>query len=116
MSALDDLLQKSRDLNNQITNNALSNPSNDVKAMTSTLVASTLPRIERDLSQVIDAGNRLWEKLGCPNNFSDEDKAKAALILNKKDANFVLPSQNANLKRMLKNKNLQPLEPCKNLE
>ena len=119
MPTLDELLTRSRNLNTEVSQTTLESTLNSTihskhpKAIPS---LTTLPRIDRDLSQVIQAGNKLWESLGKPNNFTDEQKAKAALVMDRKDTNFVLPSKNPNLQGLLKNKNLQPLEPCKDLE
>ena len=115
--SLDDLIVRSRDLNSDLNsvsvapNAASQSNTNDVAPM-----IHTLPRIDRDLTQVMEAGRRLWEQLGRPTEFSESDKVKAALVLNKTDTNFTLPSDNPKFQKLLKNTDLAPLEPCRDLD
>jgi len=120
---LDQLLARSRDLNAELQSNFPPSVNNDISMSTGQSNTNTvppllhsLPRIDRNLTQVLDAGNRLWKSLGCPTEFSESDKVKAAMLFKQTDTNFTLPSKNAKLQKLIKNVDLAPLEPCRDLD
>ena len=71
-----------------------------------------LPRVKRNLNQVLDAGKRLWSKTAA--HGTDSQQVKAALLLGQKGIEIgEVPER---LKNLNTTRNLEPLEPVQHTD